>query len=125
MDNIPDWWKILNIEDTEFERSKYAKSSVSGKGAFRIKDLNILRKILPDVYEAAAEEVKEFNTFHRLNGNTFDKVKLGRKLGSISLWDAALQPELFNDSKAQDKYWKDHPEFKAEQKQKHGPTNAK
>ena len=95
-------------------------SGISGKGKFRLKNLNILRKIAPYLYEAAAEEVKEFNTFHRLNGNTFDKVKLGRKIGSIPLVDMVLHPELQSDKKAQDKYWKEHPELKADKYNKYG-----
>ena len=112
--NIPDWWLVLNIDDKEFERSKYAKESFSDKGAFRLKNLNVLRKVIPGVYEAAVEEVKEFNEYHRLNGNSFDKVKLGKKVGSIPTWDAALHPELLNDKKAQDKYFQEHQEMRAE-----------
>lgn len=108
--NEPNWWKILNIEASEFERSKYAGLD---PGKFRLKDLNLLRKVMPGVYESAAEEVKEGNEYITQNGKRFGKTRLGRKIGSIPLYDAALHPELMHDPKAQDRYWQDHPEMKA------------
>jgi hypothetical protein len=47
------------------------------------------------------------------HGNAAKKYKLGKKIGSIPLIDTALHPELATDKKAQERYWKQHPELKA------------
>ena len=111
LNDAPDWFKLLNVDASQFERSKYAGEQA---GKFRIKDLGLLRRVAPKVYQAAAEEVKEGNEFIAQHDKRFGKVKLGRKLGSIPAWDAALRPELLTDPKAQDKYFQDHPEFRAQ-----------
>lgn len=112
MDNsLPLWWRLLNIPEEQFERSKYAAPTDS-KGKFRLKDVNILRKIAPEIYESAAEGVKEYSDALFEHKGNFVKHKLGRKLGSIPLVDVALNPELAYDHKAQDKYFQNHPEMK-------------
>lgn len=114
----PLWWKLLNLDASHFERSKYAAPlSPESKGKFRLKNLEVLRKLAPDLYEAGAQEVKEYNTYLAEHDGGLKKYKLGRKLGSIHALDAALHPELMNDPKAREKYWLEHPEMKA-----HGST---
>ena len=110
--NIPAWQKIMNIDARNFERSKYAGDSWSGEGKHRLKDLNLLREIAPGIYKSAAEEVREYSQQLFETKGQFRKYKLGRKLGSIPMMDMALNPELATDPKAQDKYFKDHPELK-------------
>lgn len=110
-DDLPLWWKVINIEDNQFERSKYADKS--GESKFRIKDLTWLRKLAPSVYESAAGEVKEYNEYvAQESGNKFKKYKLGKKIGSIPIWDAALHPELMHDKAAQNRYWSENNAFK-------------
>ena len=110
-EDIPTWWKILNLEDTQFERSRYADEAAE-REKFRLKDIGVMRKVAPGVYEAAAQEVKEHNDYVFQHGQRFNKYKLGKKVGSIPLLDAGLHPELMHDQKAQDKYFQEHPEFK-------------
>lgn len=109
--NEPLWWATLNIDAAEFERSKYAGLT---PGKFRLKDLGVMRKLAPGIYESAAEEVKEYSDFLAYSDKNVKKVRLGRKLGSIPLVDAGLNPELMHDPKAQDKYFKLHPELKVQ-----------
>ena len=111
MSEYPTWWKVLNIEDTKFERSQFA--SDAGPGKFRLKDLDLLRKVAPSIYEAATQEVREDNEYIAQEGKKFQKLRIGRKLGSIPLLDAGLNPELMHDKKAQDRYWENHPEMRA------------
>jgi len=110
---LPEWFRILHLEDDLFERSKYAAPTHSeSKGKHRLKDLNILRKIAPNTYETAAQEVKEYSDALFEHKGVLKKYNLGRKLGSIPLMDMTLHPELANDPAAQDKYFKEHPELK-------------
>ena len=112
---IPAWQKILNIDASRFERSRYAGQAQSPEGKHRLKDLNILREIAPNTYQSAAEEVKEYSEQLFETRGQFRKYKLGRKLGSIPMLDMALHPELGYDKSAQDKYFKDHPELKTKE----------
>lgn len=109
---IPAWQKIINLDTRNFERSKYAGESFSPDGKHRLKDLNLLRQIAPGVYESVAQEVKEYSDGLLETRGKFRKYKLGRKLGSIPLLDMAMHPELGHDRAAQDRYFKEHPEFK-------------
>lgn len=111
MSDMPAWWQILNLEASQFEKSRYADENAE-KEKFRLKDLGVMRQLSPGVYEAVAQEVKEHNEYVFQNGKRFNKYKLGKKIGSIPLQDAGLQPELMHDHKAQDKYFQDHPEMK-------------
>lgn len=106
---VPTWQKLLNVDASNFEKSKYA---ADGQEKFRLKDLNLLREIAPGIYESAAGEVKEYNDAMFETRGTLRKYKLGRKLGSIPTIDMALHPELAWDKKAQDKYFQDHPEMR-------------
>ncbi len=110
---VPLWMKIIHLPEEQFERSKYAGDSVDGKGKFRLKDLGVMRQLAPGLYEAAAEDMKEHNSMVVAMGDSAKKYKLGKKIGSIPMIDAALNPELSSDKKEQEKYWKAHPEFKA------------
>lgn len=110
--SVPAWAKILNIDASKWERSKYAGESVNPEGKHRLKDLALLREVAPGVYQAAAEEVKEYSDALFETKGQFRKYKLGRKLGSIPMMDMALHPELGFDRAAQDKYFAEHPELK-------------
>ena len=94
-----------------FEKSAHADPFGVGK-KFRLKDIGVLRRLAPGVYESAAGEVKEHNDYVFAHGGKERKYKLGKKLGSIPLWDASLHPELSHDKRAQEKYWQEHPEMK-------------
>ena len=109
----PLWWKVLNLDDRNFERSRAAGDSHDGNGKFRLKDLGLMRKLAPGLYESAAQEVKEYNDYVFENRGVLKKYKLGRKIGSIPIYDAALHPELINDEAARKKYWEQHPEMKS------------
>ena len=98
----PLWWKLLNLQASDWEWSNYLKQ-------FRLKNLNILRKLAPGLYSECEGEVKEFREFTDLHGN---KVKLGKRIGSIPLIDYFAHPELHKDANEQDRYWREHPEFK-------------
>lgn len=105
--NQPIWWRILNkLPFTDFNKEH--------DNRWQLKSYDTLNKIAPDLYDAAGQEVKEFNTYHRLNGNSFDKVKLGKRVCSIPFLDAFYHPELLHDKKALEKYLKEHPECRAE-----------
>jgi len=110
LDDAPVWWRVLNLEDTQFEKSRYADPA--RPGAFRLKDVGVLRRLAPGVYEAAADDVREFQDYVFQHGASHRKYRLGRKIGSIPLLDAAHNPELLGDRKAQDRYWQDHPEMR-------------
>lgn len=110
--DIPLWFKIVNLDEKHFERSKHAGSSVDGKGKFRLKDLGIIRQMAPNIYKAAADEVKEHNDYVFQHGASFKQYKLGKKIGSIPLIDACLHPELASNQKAQEKYWQENPQLK-------------
>lgn len=112
MEDVPDWFKVLNLEAGLFERSKLLADNPDSKGKFRLKDLNVLREVAPRTYEVAAQEVKEYNDALFETKGQVRKYKLGRKIGSIPMLDAALHPELMNDPKAQDRYFQEHPEMK-------------
>jgi len=115
IDDAPTWWKILNLPDSHFERSRYAGYALEdGAGEFRIKDTKVLREIAPGVYDGAAMEIKEYNDALFQTRGGFRKYKIGKLLGSIPLIDAALRPELANDPAAQDKYWREHPELRTD-----------
>lgn len=101
--NYPLWWKILNLQTSDFEWSKYL-------GKWRLKNLGILRKLAPGLYESCYGEVRENQVITDIHGN---KVKVGKKVGSIPLVDYMFNPELHNNREEQDKYFKEHPEFKA------------
>lgn len=104
---VPLWQKILNLDSSRWERSKYAAPHLEGsEGAHRLKDLNIIRQLAPGMYEAAAEEAKAFRDTAVKHNGTF------KKLGSIPVLDMHLHPELRYDKHAQDKYFKEHPELK-------------
>lgn len=105
---VPYWFQIMNLEADLFEKSIYA--SEIDRPKFRLKNLNILRKLFPGVYESAAEEVKEDNQYYFLDGG---KAAIGKKKGSIPLEDFALHPELRFDPKEREKYWKENPQFRA------------
>lgn len=105
--SIPLWERILNLDSKRWERSKYAGPHMEGsEGAHRLKDLNIIRQLAPQMYEAAAEEVKTFRDSAIKHNGTW------KKLGSIPLVDVHLHPELRYDKNAQDRYFKEHPELK-------------
>lgn len=108
---LPTWWKILNLEDNLFEKSQYANPWQAGK--FRLKDLGVLRKIAPGLYESTVQEVREDNSYLTQDGKNFKNTALGKKIGSIPLLDVGLHPELASDPKAQEKYWQEHPEYRA------------
>lgn len=107
--SIPLWYRILNVDAKHFEFSKYAGLT---NNRARIKDLDILRKLAPGLYESCVNEVKEFNNYNTWDGKQVKKLPLGKKIGSIPILDWVYQPELQNDKKAQDKYFREHPEFK-------------
>lgn len=109
---VPLWYKILNLDDSKFEKSEYADPNGS-RSKFRLKDLSVMRKLAPHLYEAAAEDIKEHNEMVAAHGNRVKKYKLGKKIGSIPLIDAALHPELTHDVKAQKRYWEQNPQLKA------------
>jgi len=104
--SLPLWWRVLNLDAANFEKSVYAGDK------FRLKDLGLMRKIAPKVYDAAAQEVKEHNDYVFQEGKKFNKYRLGKKIGSIPMWDVALHPELMTDKDAQEKYWQQHPELR-------------
>lgn len=110
--SIPLWYRILNLDEKHFEHSEYAGTN---KVEPRIKDLNILRKLAPRVYETCVDEIKEDNNYDSWDGKKKRKIKLGKKIGSIPLLDFAYHPELANDPKALNKYFIDHPEYKIKQ----------
>lgn len=110
---VPLWMKLIHLPEESFERSQYAGESIDGKGKFRLKDLGVMRQLAPGLYEAAAEDMKAHNDMIVAHGNAAKKYKLGKKIGSIPLIDTALHPELATDKKAQERYWKQHPELKA------------
>lgn len=110
-EDTPTWFKVLNLEASQFEKSRYA-SYGADEEKFRLKDIGVLRKIAPGVYESAAGEVKEYNDYVSAEGSKINRYKIGKKIGSIPLLDAGLHPELMHDKKAQDKYFKDHPEMR-------------
>jgi hypothetical protein len=110
--SVPLWFKLLNIDESHYERSQYADPGNPNK--FRIKDPAILQKLAPGLYEAAAGDVKEYNDALLANGKSKRKYKIGKKLGSIPLIEAMLKPELMNDPKAQEKYWRDNPGLKCD-----------
>lgn len=112
--NVPSWWKVLNAPADKFSRR------TDGQKGFRFNTYDTLREIAPELYDGAAAEVKEFNEYHTLNGNSFGKVKLGRLIGSIPMRDWAMHPELAYDNKALKKYFEQHPELRAERYSKHG-----
>jgi hypothetical protein len=111
MSEVPTWWKILNMDANEF--SKRGKRWTLNK-------IDALTKVAPGIYKSAGDEVKAFNEYHVANGNSFGKVKLGRKVGSIPLMDFALHPELADDDQAVEKYFNEHPELRTERYSKHG-----
>lgn len=110
--NVPLWFKLLNLDESHYERSQYADPNNPNK--FRLKDPNILMKLAPGLYQAAAGEVKEYNETLLANGKTNRKYKLGKKVGSIPLTVALLRPELMNDKKAQEKFWQENPALKCD-----------
>lgn len=112
-DDSPLWWKTINSDVNEF-----SKSSVNGK--WQLNRYDFLKELSPGLYESAAQEVKEFNEYHIHNGNSFDQVKLGRKIGSITMQDFFAHPELQKDPKALKKYWELHPELRAHRYNKNG-----
>lgn len=111
LSKYPVWFRILNLDETEFSKQD---------NKWQLNKYDALMKIAPDLYESTGKEVKEFNDYHVVNGNSFDKVKLGRKIGSIAINDWFLHPELMKDSKALRKYWQLHPELKAQRFSKTG-----
>lgn len=112
MNDYPLWFKVLNLEHTEFSKNP--------DGKWQLNKYDALQKIAPNIYENLGKEVKEFNSYHTVNGNSFDQVKLGKKIGSIAVNDIALHPELLNDPKALKKYWELHPELKVQRYSKYG-----
>ncbi len=111
--DIPAWFKLLQVDEKHFERSLYADPhGTSEAGKFRLKDLGIMREIAPHVYAAAAEQVKEHNEMVAAHGSKIKKYKLGKKIGSIPLYDVTLHPELAHDKAAQKKYFDEHPELR-------------
>ena len=113
MENIPPWAKLLWTEITNWSHSK-------DTGQIQLNSYGFLKEVAPGVYENAAKEVKEFNEYHILNGNSFNKVKLGRRICSIPIEDYVLHPELGRDNKALAKYLELHPELRAERYNPHG-----
>lgn len=107
--SIPLWYRILNLDEKNFEHSNYAGAN---KVESRIKDLDILRKLAPNLYESCVKEIKEDSIYNTWDGKRKGKVKLGKKLGSIPVVDFAYRPELANDPKAVDKYFIDNPQYK-------------
>jgi len=73
--DVPTWWKVLCLPVTEFTKNP--------DNTWQLNKYEILRELSPGLYESAAQEVKEFNDYHILQGNSFGEVKLGRKVGSI------------------------------------------
>lgn len=106
--SLPLWARILNLDASRWERSKYAAPHrEDSEGVHRLKDINIVRQLAPGMYEAAAEEVKAFkDSAVKHNGHW-------KKIGSIPTIDMSLNPELRYDKSAQDRYFRDHPELKA------------
>ena len=110
--NIPPWWAILNTDEKEWSKNP--------DGKYQVNKYKTLKSVAPGLFDACGQEVKEFNDYHRLNGNSFDKGKLGRKIASIPALDYFLHPELAYDNKALAAYLETHPEFKAERYSKTG-----
>lgn len=106
--SLPLWARILNLDASRWERSKYAApQSPDSEGTHRLKDLNLVRQIAPEMYEMAESEAKEFRDNAVKHNGTWKKV------GSIPIMDMSLHPELRYDKFAQDKYFSEHPELKA------------
>ena len=105
--NLPPWAKLLWTPADQWSHS-------SEDHSIQMNSYGFLKKVAPEVYDAAGQEIKEFNEYHILNGNTFDKVKLGRRICSIPIEDYVLHPELQRDPKALKKYLEEHPELKAQ-----------
>lgn len=106
--SIPLWQRILNLDASRWERSRYANpDNYNQEGVHRLKDLNIVRQLAPGMYEAAAEDAKAFRNSAVKHNGTWKKV------GSIPSIDMSLHPELRYDKSAQDKYFIEHPELKA------------
>lgn len=104
---IPLWAKLLNLDASRWERSRYAVPHTYGdSGAHRLKDLNILKVLGPGQYQAAVEDVKAFKETAIKHNGTF------KKLGSIPTAWMNLHPELKHDKSAQDKFFRDYPEFR-------------
>jgi len=114
-ESSPTWWKILNMDASLFSKSR------GDKHRWQLKDYTVLNKVAKDMYTAVGDEIKEFNSYHRVNGNSFDKVRLGKRICSIPMTDYVLHPELAYDDKALRKYLAEHPECKADRWSKHGP----
>ena len=112
--DVPAWWKVLNLPEENFERTKYAAplTDPDSKGRFRLKDVNILRKLAPEIYDGAAREIKNYEDVLLEHKGTLKKYNLGKKIGSIPMLDVSLRPELAYDESAQNKYWEEHPELK-------------
>lgn len=109
--SVPQWFRILNIEHTEFERSRYA-GEAHGEGKFRLKNVDLLKEMDPAEYKAAVESVKEFNSQLADTKASKRDYKLGRLLCSIPATYMALNPELGTDEKALDRFLESHPELK-------------
>ena len=104
----PLWWKLLNTPLDEFSRN--------ADGKWQINKYETLRKIAPNLYEAAEKEVQEFNSYQRAG----QKVQLGKKVGSILAKDYFLHPELAYDPDALKTYWDKFPGLRAERNTKNG-----
>ena len=109
--NIPAWWKALVLDEKEWSKHD---------GKYKLNSYGVLNKAAPELYDSAGQEVKEFNDYHIVNGNSFDKVKLGRKVASIPALDYFLHPELQKDNKALNKYLEEHPECRTQRYSKTG-----
>ena len=99
----PLWWKLLNTP-----ADGWSKSHITGK--WQMHDPTMLDRVAPGLYKQAAGEVKEFNDAVTTDGQ---KVKLGKRVGSILAQDYFLRPELRYDAKALEKYYEEHPELRA------------
>lgn len=111
--DIPVGDKVINLDASRFEKSKYASQDDHSK--FRIKDIAVIKSIAPKAFDAAAKEVKEYSD-QLFQNRASGKKSTWRKLGSVPTVLLTLRPELAFDKAAWDKFFLENPEYKTKDK---------
>ena len=103
----PAWWLALN-RNTFYKRTK----EFGNKMAF-IGNHNILTRLFGRAFQATKDEMMEYKSMWMVDKDKVKKAQFGRLVGKIPMADFILNPKLQYDPKEQDKYFREHSQFKA------------